>query len=537
MFGADKLRVVHASIDLVRVAGLIISVILVLAAVFFTFSTVRLANYARQEEIEILRLVGATKPLHSRSLLYRGLPCKDSWGSGLAAVILVLLRGQLNRFVEEVHFLNLHFELLPTSSLLLFFAGGVALGLVGLRPVHRALPAGMRFLVAIALLAALLGLAPAGHAQIPPPVDPDEGGAALDDVIPERRDDGRRRHIQRRELRRLLDRELSIIETLESLQFQIVKKQDHLEQVQAERAKVEAELAEFQARFEQETVALDEHRRQIRKRLRSMRRLVRMETLFLVFSSDSFPEFLRRERLLDDILAQDRERLVAYKEALVALTGGARTSSRPAGTSSPRSSGDIYESKAEIETDRSDFEELLRRVDQERTYYEKYHEELRRRSRWVARKIKSLDAWDGLSWFDAHKGKLNPPIRRAREAIGFGYRVHPRFGTKVLHRGITYRPSGVGEGVTRLGVYSVYQGKVVFAGHLSGYGNTVIVDHTKGYYTLYAKLSEITVKEGEVLRSRERLGFIGNRRTLRGAELYFELRVDGRPVNPKPWFR
>ncbi len=130
MFGADKLRVVHASIDLVRVAGLIISVILVLAAVFFTFSTVKLAIYARHEEIQILRLVGATNRFIRIPFYIEGF-LQGLVGSLLAAGILAVLRSQLNRFVAEVHFLNLHFELLPAGSLLLFFVGGVALGFAG----------------------------------------------------------------------------------------------------------------------------------------------------------------------------------------------------------------------------------------------------------------------------------------------------------------------------------------------------------------------------------------------------------------------
>lgn len=130
LFGADKLRVIYASIDLVKLTGAIISVIIVLAAIFFTFSTIKLAVYARHEEIQILRLVGATNRFIRVPFYIEGV-FQGLVGSLVAIGILAVIRSQLNTFVREVHFLNLELDLLPTELMVYFLAGGVGLGLVG----------------------------------------------------------------------------------------------------------------------------------------------------------------------------------------------------------------------------------------------------------------------------------------------------------------------------------------------------------------------------------------------------------------------
>ena len=130
LFGAEKLRVLYAAIDLFRLTGAIISAIIVLAAIFFTFSTIKLAVYARQDEIGILRLVGATGRFIRVPFYIEGI-FQGLVGSLVALLIIAVIRSQLNDFVREVHSLNLEFDLLPPEMLLWFFAGGVGLGFLG----------------------------------------------------------------------------------------------------------------------------------------------------------------------------------------------------------------------------------------------------------------------------------------------------------------------------------------------------------------------------------------------------------------------
>lgn len=121
------------------------------------------------------------------------------------------------------------------------------------------------------------------------------------------------------------------------------------------------------------------------------------------------------------------------------------------------------------------------------------------------------------------------PIRSSRITSWFGKRIHPKLGFSRIHSGIDLK--------AKIGtkVVATAQGTVTFAGYKSGYGYTVIIDHGQGYETLYAHNSKIVVKVGEKVKQGELICYSGNSGTSTGPHLHYEVRVDGKPVNPA-WF-
>lgn len=86
-------------------------------------------------------------------------------------------------------------------------------------------------------------------------------------------------------------------------------------------------------------------------------------------------------------------------------------------------------------------------------------------------------------------------------------------------------------------VLAASDGKVVYAGNsLRGYGNLVIVKHDNTYLTAYAHNSKLLVKEGDVVRKGQRIAEMGDTDT-NAIKLHFELRVNGKPVNPTPYLQ
>jgi septal ring factor EnvC (AmiA/AmiB activator) len=85
-------------------------------------------------------------------------------------------------------------------------------------------------------------------------------------------------------------------------------------------------------------------------------------------------------------------------------------------------------------------------------------------------------------------------------------------------------------------VSAVHGGVVAFADSFSGFGNLVILDHGAQAFTLYGNLLDIGVKKGGIVEAGQPVGTVGA--TLTGpAGLYFEIRVDGQPVDPLQWLR
>jgi septal ring factor EnvC (AmiA/AmiB activator) len=84
-------------------------------------------------------------------------------------------------------------------------------------------------------------------------------------------------------------------------------------------------------------------------------------------------------------------------------------------------------------------------------------------------------------------------------------------------------------------VKAVHQGRVVFSNYLRGFGLLVIVDHSDGYLTLYAHNQELLKDTGDWVQSNEILSRAGDTGGLDKPALYFEIRKDGNPADPKSW--
>src|SRR3954462_63927 len=112
----------------------------------------------------------------------------------------------------------------------------------------------------------------------------------------------------------------------------------------------------------------------------------------------------------------------------------------------------------------------------------------------------------------------------------FGRQTNSRFGTSIARSGIDI---SVPE-VQSVGV--VHDGTVAYADQFTGYGNLMIVDHGESNYSLYGYLSSMDVPRGTHLDAQAQLGTSG-RDPSGNPALYFELRIDAKPVDPLQWLR
>jgi septal ring factor EnvC (AmiA/AmiB activator) len=85
-------------------------------------------------------------------------------------------------------------------------------------------------------------------------------------------------------------------------------------------------------------------------------------------------------------------------------------------------------------------------------------------------------------------------------------------------------------------VRAVHDGTVAFADQFTGYGDLVIVDHGDRAYSLYGNLQSVSVKKGDRVQPGTAVGLAG-RNPAGNPSLYFELRVDGKPVDPLQWLK
>ena len=109
----------------------------------------------------------------------------------------------------------------------------------------------------------------------------------------------------------------------------------------------------------------------------------------------------------------------------------------------------------------------------------------------------------------------------------FGFRESPLYGIWKQHNGIDFRAKK-GDSV-----YSCKNGTVSFVKKNDEiFGNYLIISHDSGITSVYAHLSKILVKTGEVVRGRQLIGYAGDTGKVTASHLHFEIRQGGRAIDP-----
>lgn len=155
--------------------------------------------------------------------------------------------------------------------------------------------------------------------------------------------------------------------------------------------------------------------------------------------------------------------------------------------------------------------------------------------------VEGPDAWSvvddanavmtALTRFKAARDAVNlapifKPVTTARLSSTFGNRRDPFTGRRAFHSGIDFPvPTGTI-------VISAGEGRVIFAGKRSGYGNVVEISHGAGLITRYAHLSAFLVKEGQTVHAGTPIAKAGSTGRSTGPHLHFEVRREDKAVDP-----
>lgn len=118
-----------------------------------------------------------------------------------------------------------------------------------------------------------------------------------------------------------------------------------------------------------------------------------------------------------------------------------------------------------------------------------------------------------------------------RMASGYGYRIHPVYKTRKMHHGMDFSaPKGTPVYATGNGVVEKVKRS------RRGYGNNVRIDHGYGYKTFYAHLDKYVVKRKQKVKRGDLIGYVGNTGTSTAPHLHYEVRKNGKRVNPVNYY-
>jgi murein DD-endopeptidase MepM/ murein hydrolase activator NlpD len=185
---------------------------------------------------------------------------------------------------------------------------------------------------------------------------------------------------------------------------------------------------------------------------------------------------------------------------------------------------DISKQKEEIVAQAEEKEKAYSSLKQRREEYEAQIAEMEKSS-------KDLEVMILKKMAESHGGKvlgtgaLAWPLE-GRITSKFGYRRHPFWGGRHFHTGLDI------SGKYGAPVVAADAGEVIFSGWWDGYGKAIVIDHGRMTTTVYGHLSRMYKNVGAVVAKGQVIGLVGNTGYSTGPHLHFEVRKNGKPVDP-----
>ena len=177
-------------------------------------------------------------------------------------------------------------------------------------------------------------------------------------------------------------------------------------------------------------------------------------------------------------------------------------------------------------------ERMIDRLKTDRAAWEKSERELAKQSEQLGKFIKKTVKDEPKTTTVKTSGGFLRPVS-GRITSPFGTRVHPIFKRTIFHTGVDL---GMPMGAK---VKASNSGKVIYVGWYGGYGKVVIIDHGKvngvPVTSLYAHLSSYCVSNGSSVYKGQIIGNVGATGYATGPHLHFEMRENGKPVNPSKY--
>ena len=344
---------------------------------------------------------------------------------------------------------------------------------------------------------------------------------------------------EKRVLSQVKKKESSVIESLSQVEIELDRKNKQLKQSTSRLDFVVSEIHKKQAETVRLRESLEQRKAYLARRADALYRWQRGASPFMILNGDlSLSSLLKRRFYLQSTVAFDRELVQQLNEQATRQETLTQELARKRQDVDAQRR-ELAEVKEAVQKDAQKKRELLASVREEKESrqralkdleqaalrLQKMIEELARRS--AGKSSKEVPAGSGL---ETMRGKLEWPVK-GQVIGGFGKTKHHEFSTEVFRKGLEFE-APVGEEIR-----AVEKGKIVFADRFSGYGKMLIIDHGDRYYTVYAHLSDFLKKSGDSVKRGEAVALVGDSESLVGSKLYFEMRKDGRSIDPTPWFQ
>jgi murein hydrolase activator len=333
-----------------------------------------------------------------------------------------------------------------------------------------------------------------------------------------------RRQALQREIDSLRGQEKSLLGDVERLELEVRLRSQELREIQLSLRRTREEMEAAVQRRATLDRSLAATRPAVVARARALYKLGEFSYARMLLSIDRPVDVLRAYRFISTLAREDRMRVARFRRDLTALTE-TRAELERKGQEMQAQKAEAERRRKRLDTERREKTALLTTIVEKKEVHLAFAEELSQAEGRLGEILAGSGGEEIAVPIAALRGSLPWPVD-GRVRVGFGPRRNPRFDTITAHNGIEI------DGAAESPVRAVHEGTVAYAGHFLGYGLMVVIDHGDKHHSLYAHLAEIGVALRDHVTAGQALGTLA---TEEPASLYFELRAQGRPVDPTDW--
>jgi septal ring factor EnvC (AmiA/AmiB activator) len=329
-----------------------------------------------------------------------------------------------------------------------------------------------------------------------------------------------------READRLASEERTLLGDVRRLEIERQLRTEELKQLDADATKIASDLDATNQRMRSLQQFELASRPELRARVVEIYKLGRARYARLLLSTPDVRRLGEATRTVAAIAELDRDRIASH-ERTVAKLKSARATLEERGRTLAALRANVEKAQAAAQRAAQARTDLIRDIDRRRDLNAQLSGELQSAQQRLQTALRDL-ANGAAPGADVATLPLRP-FRGDLDWPAVGS-VHARFGRGTRPKGIEIATADGADAV------AVHNGVVAYAGTFAGFGNLVILDHGLETFSLYGDLLEMAVQKGARVDRGQTVGSVGPMPS-GTAGLYFELRVDGQPVDPLQWLK
>lgn len=319
---------------------------------------------------------------------------------------------------------------------------------------------------------------------------------------------------------RILDEQIALMNSQIASTAAVIQEYDALVTVK------EREIAKIEAA---EAAQYDLFCRQVR----SMEEQGSVSYLAILFDATDFSDLLDRAMMISEIMDYNNGIITMLLDTRDELQAAKADLEEDRGEQKALQSEQVA-AQAELATRQTEAGKIVQSILDKEDGYEDAVNALEAENRRIEAEMKSAEKLLAAqaAGVVSEKGFVWPVPGFYRLTSGFGWRIHPIYGTRRHHNGTDISSAGI-HGTK---ILAAKTGVVTTSAYSSSYGNYVVVSHSDGYQTLYAHMSKRAVSVGEVVKQGEVLGYVGSTGASTGSHLHYEVWYNGERTDAELYY-